>query len=48
MDMMGHGDTPEEWRDTGVELMDRISALVAGLRPALPYTRQPRRKSIAS
>ncbi len=47
-DMAGHGDTPEEWRATGVELMDRIAALVAGLRPALPYTRQPRRKSIAS
>lgn len=48
MDMTGHRDTPEEWRATGIELMDRISALVASLRTALPYTRQPRRKSIAS
>ena len=48
MDLTGHGDTPEEWRATGIELMDRISALVASLRPALPYTRQPRRKPLAS
>lgn len=38
-------DTPDEWRRVTAEIMDRISVLVASIRPAVPDRRRFRRKA---
>jgi 1-acyl-sn-glycerol-3-phosphate acyltransferase len=39
----GDPNSIEDWKTAGKEVMDRIAVLVAGLRPAVPDRRRPKR-----
>lgn len=39
----GDADSRQDWRRVGVEIMERISLLVAGLMPVVPDRRRPKR-----
>jgi 1-acyl-sn-glycerol-3-phosphate acyltransferase len=39
----GDADSPAEWKRAGDEVMDAIAALLAGLRPAVPDRRRPKK-----
>jgi 1-acyl-sn-glycerol-3-phosphate acyltransferase len=43
----GDPTSPEDWARIGVQVMDKISALVAGLRPAVPDRRRPKKRTAA-
>lgn len=41
----GDPDSRDEWRDLGRKVMDEIARLVAGLRPAVPDRRRPKKRA---
>ena len=47
MSLSGDAESPEEWERVMHDVMERIGVLLAGLRPAVPDRRRPRRKKAA-
>ena len=47
METHGDPDSRDDWRRVGEQLMERIGILLAGLRPAVPDRRRPKRKAPA-
>jgi 1-acyl-sn-glycerol-3-phosphate acyltransferase len=47
MHVHGDPDSRDDWRRVMAEVMDRISLLVASIRPAVPDRRRPKRRSAA-
>lgn len=47
MDLSGRSDSPEGWRGVAAEIMDEIALLLAGIRPAVPDRRRPRKEAAA-
>jgi 1-acyl-sn-glycerol-3-phosphate acyltransferase len=45
MDIEGSPDAREDWERAGVEIMEAIGTLAAGLRPLVPDRRRPPKKS---
>ena len=41
VDVAGDADSPDDWRKLSEEIMERIGALVASLRPVVPDRRRP-------
>lgn len=47
MELSGDPDLRDDWRKTMEQVMDRIALLLAGLRPAVPDRRRPKKKRAA-
>jgi hypothetical protein len=47
MNVSGDPESREDLRAVSADIMERISVLVASLRPAIPDQRRPERKSAA-
>ncbi|HEX2240781.1 MAG TPA: lysophospholipid acyltransferase family protein [Actinomycetota bacterium] len=45
MDLHGKLDSPADWKRVGQEVMEAISVQLAGLRPAVPDRRRPKRSA---
>lgn len=47
MELSGDPDSRDDWRKTMEHVMDRIALLLAGLRPAIPDRRRPKKRRAA-
>lgn len=45
IELTGDADSPEAWESAGEKVMDRIAALLASLRPAVPDRRRPKKSA---
>ena len=45
LDISGDPDSPDDWKNVSARLMEEIGVLLAGIRPAVPDKRKPKKKA---